>query len=233
MDLINIVKLFYDKSGLEIGGPSGIFKDEGILPIYRAVKSLDGVNFSRNTLWEHGLEEGQTYKFRANCVGNQFICEVTELCKAKFVDDYDFVISSNCLEHVANPLDAMRRCLGVLKDGGLLLLVLPRKESNFDHKRSSTPFQHVLNDWISCVGEDDLTHLDEILEKHDLSLDPPAGDKENFKKRSLDNFKNRALHHHVFDLNVLYSMYKFFGIEEIAAVETESEYIIVGRKGNQ
>jgi hypothetical protein len=57
----------------------------------------------------------------------------------------------------------------------------------------------MFRDFEQNVGEDDLTHLQEILEKHDLKRDPLAGSWENFKQRSLDNFSNRCLHHHVFN----------------------------------
>ena len=48
-------------------------------------------------------------------------------------------------------------------------------------------------------GEDDLTHLPEILEHHDLTKDLAAGSVQEFHKRSMDNLSNRCLHHHVFD----------------------------------
>jgi hypothetical protein len=43
--------------------------------------------------------------------------------------------------------------------------------------------------------------LPEILEKHDLMRDVAAGSIQNFQERSLNNFSNRCLHHHVFDEN--------------------------------
>jgi hypothetical protein len=55
----------------------------------------------------------------------------------------------------------------------------------------------------SDVDERDLTHLQEILELHDLGRDKAAGSFEDFKARSLDNFSNRGLHHHVFDAALL------------------------------
>ncbi len=56
-----------------------------------------------------------------------------------------------------------------------------------------------MTDWQNKTTEDDLFHLPEILERHDLSRDPLAGSLEQFRARSLDNFNNRCLHHHVFD----------------------------------
>ena len=65
------------------------------------------------------------------------------------------------------------------------------------------------------VGEDDLSSLDEILKLHDLSKDKQAGNLAQFKKRSLDNFSNRCLHHHVFDLNLLEIIAIFINMEVI------------------
>jgi hypothetical protein len=57
----------------------------------------------------------------------------------------------------------------------------------------------MLDDFERQVGEDDLTHLPEILEHHDLTKDLAAGSVQEFHKRSMDNLSNRCLHHHVFD----------------------------------
>jgi hypothetical protein len=54
-------------------------------------------------------------------------------------------------------------------------------------------------DYERETDERDLTHLAEILELHDLALDPGGKTKDNFHQRSLCNFENRCLHHHVFD----------------------------------
>ena len=41
-------------------------------------------------------------------------------------------------------------------------------------------------------------------------MDLPAGNLESFKQRSLNNFENRCLHHHVFDFDLLESLCKYF-----------------------
>ena len=38
----------------------------------------------------------------------------------------------------------------------------------------------MLDDFSHDTQEDDLTHLPEILQLHDLSMDPPAGMRNNF-----------------------------------------------------
>jgi len=78
------------KNGLEIGGPSGIFEKDGVLPIYPIVANLDGCNFSSTTTWEGKIEEGMSYKYHENKNGYQFICDAVDLGVIKS-KSYDFV----------------------------------------------------------------------------------------------------------------------------------------------
>src|SRR5215217_774436 len=216
------VRHITQKHGIEIGGPSTLFRTS--LPLYQSAQRLDGVNFSQSTVWEGEIKEGLTYNFFGNKKGTQFISDGSDLSQIKD-DTYDFVLSSNCLEHIANPLKALSEWKRILKNDGHLILVLPNKASNFDHRRPTTSFDHLLEDFNSNMPETDLTHLDEILALHDLSRDPPAGDAESFKRRSLDNFSNRTLHHHVFDLDVMTEMVEFLGFDAVQKDETSRDFI--------
>jgi SAM-dependent methyltransferase len=213
---------------LEIGGPSSIFKDSGYIPIYKIIQYLDGCNFSNKTLWEGDLISGHTYSYYKQKKGIQYISEATDLSYIAS-EKYDFIISSNCLEHIANPLKATSEWVRVLKPMGLLLLVLPNKQYCFDHLPNTTEFKHLLNDYNNNIEENDLTHLDEILELHDLKLDRLAGSYEQFKERAFKNFENRALHHHVFDIALSKKIYEFNNLEIIITCINE-EFIILGRK---
>ena len=219
--------LLINKGGIEFGGPSLFFKNE--IPIYKLIKNLDGVNFSNTTVWEGSINEGFNYNYFKNKNGYQFICDAVEIDKIKS-ENYDFVLSCNNLEHIANPLLALNKWLRILKPNGLLLLVLPNKESNFDHNRKTTSFEHILEDYKNNITEKDLTHIEEILELHDISTTPEVGDFENFKKRSLANFENRCLHHHVFDMNLLEQIYKYYNLEILAKDYTHNNFLIIGRK---
>lgn len=216
-----------NRRGIEIGGPSTLFKT--MLPIYQVVESLDGVNFADNTLWEGSVQMGRTFNYIRNKEGFQFICEATDLDEIK-PSTYDFLLSSNCLEHIANPLKAIEEWKRVVKDDGLMLLVLPNKESNFDHNRPVTTFEHLLDDYRNEITEHDLTHLDEILALHDLSMDPPAGNLEILKLRSLNNFDNRTLHHHVFDIPLMIKMLEYFEFEIIKSDITRTDFLALALK---
>ncbi len=112
---------------------------------------------------------------------------------------YDFVLSSHNLEHFANPVKALNEWQRVLRPGGSLILALPHYAKTFDHRRNLTPVAHMIADFESNTQEDDLSHLEEILSLHDLKKDRAAGTVEDLRRRSLCNFENRCMHHHVFD----------------------------------
>jgi SAM-dependent methyltransferase len=224
----DIKHYFYGKKGLEIGGPSRIFSNDGYIPLYKIVKCLDGVNFSNDTIWTGKMGVGG-YIINNRRFGNLYITDTVNLA---IIEDniYDFVLSCNNIEHIANPMKAIQQWLSKLKKDGIIVVIAPRKESNFDHKREIVKFEHILDDFDSEISETDLTHLDEILSLHDLKMDPPAGSYEQFKIRSLDNFNNRCLHHHVFDLEILRKVFKYFKLEIICEEKIYSDYIIIGKK---
>lgn len=171
---------------LEIGGPTDLFGDAGSLPVYSCLASVDNVNYSAQTLWQ-----SEAVQFRETLV-----CEGTAIP----VQDasYDCVFSSHSLEHVANPIKALLEWKRVIRDHGLLLLILPNRDYTFDWRRPVTSLDHLRDDFKHDTPETDLTHLDEILALHDLSRDLPAGTADQFKERCLRNAEFRAMHHHVF-----------------------------------
>lgn len=189
-----------NRRGLEIGGPSQVFSRRGILPVYPRVAALDNVNFAAQTAWETGLRDSTPFPFDTSRVaGRQFLREATAL-HGMADGSYDFLLSSHCLEHVANPLAALNEWHRVVRADGHLILILPDPARTFDCARPITSLQHLRADYAANIGEDDLTHLDEILALHDLGRDPHAGSPEEFRARALRNPDNRCLHHHVFDL---------------------------------
>jgi SAM-dependent methyltransferase len=219
---------FAGKSGIEIGGPSDVFST--VLPIYQVVTSLDGCNFSSKTIWEGTIAEGKNFNYFENKKGYQYICEASNLIAIPD-ENYDFLVASHCLEHCANTLKTVKEWLRVVKKGGAILLLLPDKRVTFDHNRPTTTFEHLLDDLENDVDETDLTHLDEILELHDLNWDLVAGTKEQFKKRSLQNHENRCLHHHVFDFGLLRKIFKYNNIKVIdMSFEKFNHQIILGIK---
>jgi len=219
------------KSGFEIGGPTALFARDGLLPVYPLLASLDNGNFSSQTVWEGEIQEGATFRFDPDrAPGRQYIIEATDLGRIPSAA-YDVVLSSHTLEHTANPLGALKEWLRILKDQGLVVLVVPHKEGTFDHRRPVTRLGHLIEDEANGTTEHDLTHLDEILALHDLALDPPAGDAAAFRARSEQNFANRCLHHHVFDTRLAIEVMDHAGLKIVAAEAALAHHIfVIGQK---
>ena len=213
--------------GVEIGGPSALLAPDGSLPIYDVLGSLDNCLYSGNTIWTGEVREGNTFLYDPRKEpGAQIICDATDL---RPIGDstYECVLACHCLEHVANPFRALAEWKRVLKDDGLLLLILPHKDGTFDWRRPTTPLSHMIEDYENAVGEEDLTHLAEILELHDLSKDEPAGTKEHFYRRCLSNHSNRAMHHHVFDTMAALSMVNHAGLRILRVDNLKPFHIII------
>lgn len=225
----SLKKHFINKNGLEIGGPSCAFMNDGYMHIYKIMGTLDGVNFSNSTVWTGKIEDAEGFIVNRKVVGKMYIADATELIQIKN-STYDFILSSNNIEHIANPMKAMEQWVSKLKQNGILVIIAPRKEVNFDHKRETVEFTHLLEDYNNDIDEHDLTHLEEILKLHDLPMDPPAGTFEQFKERSLKNYENRCLHHHVFNLNILDQMCNYFQLVSMIAIEKKGDYIVVAKK---
>lgn len=217
------LRLVTGKHGLEIGGPSRRFSSGQLLPVYPVVASCDCTNFQAETLWERGL--GKDFAPEGRKLGSRISAEMTDLKAADA--SYDFLLSSHALEHSANPLKALKESFRVLKPGGTMILILPERAATFDHRRPITKFEHLLEDERNDVGEDDMTHYEEIMALHDLARDKPAGTIEQFRARSLKNLENRGLHQHVFDTDLARRVVEYSGFEVLDAGHMSPMDIVV------
>lgn len=59
----------------------------------------------------------------------------------------DFIIANHVLEHLPNPIKALKEFSRVLKAGGILYLAVPDKRYSFDKDRALTSLEHLLNDY--------------------------------------------------------------------------------------
>jgi len=209
------INQFFNKSGLEIGGPSNVFKINGAIPLYSKLKSLDNLDFSSQTIWH----DRNSNLFTVNNVvlGKNYILEASNLNTIEN-NTYDFILSSETLQHMANPILGLFEWNRVIKYGGLLLLILPNPIKTFDHKRKITTFDHLIDDYNRNMQEDDMSHYDEIILKHDLRRDRQAGDLINFSERCKNNMTLRGMHQHVFDQQLaekalFFTNFELFGIE--------------------
>ena len=219
------IPLVDGRQGLEIGGPSGIFTRTGLLPVYRLARTVDNCTFASSTVWDAHGDDGASYRVDGRDIGRRYVAEATRL--DAFEDGaYDFVLSSHMLEHTTNPLGAVQEWLRVLRPGGGLVVVVPHRDGTFDHRRPITSLDHLIEDFATQTPEDDLTHLPEILERHDVSRDSGVQTVEDLRQRAMRNYEFRCLHHHVFDTHLVVQMLDHMGLQ-IEAVEAQRPYHII------
>lgn len=218
---------FKNKNGLEIGGPSNIFLKNGVIPMYSHVRSLDNLDFSSQTIWHDS--SSSLFTIKDVVLGKNFILEASNL---SVINDntYDFILSSETLQHMANPILGLFEWNRVLKKGGNLLLILPNPIKTFDHKREITTFDHLKADYDCNMKEDDMTHYDEIILKHDLTRDRMAGNLNKFIERCKNNKTLRGMHHHVFNQHLAEKVLSFTNFEIFGIEYHDNNLIIFSRK---
>jgi SAM-dependent methyltransferase len=212
MFIQELIDIVINKKGIEIGGPSTIL---GAIKIYENAKCVDNIIFSNSTVWStHSSNEYNYYK---NKKGTVYINDAVNItCIVEPI--YDFVFASHVLEHIANPIKAINEWLNIIATGGYLILVLPEKSVCFDHKRPYSSFSTILKQYENNVDENDLSMLPEILRLHDLSMDLPAGNFQQFQQRSLNNIENRCLHHFVYSPALLNEICEFVNCKFITTI---------------
>lgn len=216
--------------GIEIGGPSQIFESKGLLPLYEKIGQLDGCNFSNDTVWEGKLKEGKFFTYNnGKGKGHQYIADATDLSIIQ-AEKYDFVLSCHNLEHIANPLRALHEWKRILKPGGFLVLVLPLRSKTFDHNRPVTTISHIVDDYKNNITEKDDTHFEEVITLHDISLDEGIQSQDELRKRTIDNFTNRCLHHHVFEPQLVQEVALEAGFQPVSLDVMYHNIFLLGQK---
>ena len=198
--------------GIELGGPSALFRDpEHDCMLYDILRTLDGANmFNNNTfqtissdVFEYAPGK-KGYRFNADIVSEKDLSEISK--------KYPLIIASHVIEHIANPIKALKMWSEkILEAKGYLLLIAPNKQLCFDFGREDTGFSHILEDYEKNTPEADTSHLSEIVEKKAI----PVGIKEYLEKAK-ENINTRVIHHHVFNLDTLKKTCEYSGYKTVA-----------------
>ena len=109
---------------------------------------------------------------------------------------FDFVIFNHVIEHVANPIKAVKEIFRIAKNEGLLVISAPDKDYTFDKQRALTPFEHILDDFENDADEASDEHYVDFLK----AVHPEVFELSQEKIRERINFvKLRREHVHVWD----------------------------------
>lgn len=191
------------KSVCEFGGRSPLFEET-----YKLFPDIDGYNLFKDNYWQK--------EFKDTYIGNgkQFNQDVVDI-----VSDlkYDLVLNSHVIEHFANPIKALMHWKELLNKDGLIYSIIPDKHYTFDINRPLTTIDHLLQDGLNKVEEDDETHIKEAIE---LFVNNGGYDFENYVKSSKFNKRFRAIHHHCFDASLVKKMFEVCGYKTIKQYQT-------------
>lgn len=126
-----------------------------------------------------------------------YICDLDKTGLFLFkAEQFNFVILNHVIEHLANPIKAIRELFRITKVGGCVVISAPDKNFTFDNQRHITPFEHLLEEYQHNVVEvTDIHYLDFLQGVHPeiLKLSPAE------QQIHLSRVKARREHAHVWD----------------------------------
>jgi predicted SAM-dependent methyltransferase len=225
---------FENTRGIEIGGPTGwAFGTKGLIPIYPIIDNLDNVNPRSDNMYHNAcagrISAGHTFRFdERKSAGMQYAAEAADLSMIAS-DAYDFLLSSHMIEHTSNPIRVFLEWTRIVRSGGFQLIIVPNKELTFDHHRTTTTLQHMIDDFEANRDEDDLSHLNESVELNDYSM--MSFDQETFESRAKNNLETRCIHHHTFTLHSLRQLLEYTKLDILELVAEPPYHLIALVRG--
>src|SRR5712692_1683247 len=114
----------------------------------------------------------------------------------------DAVIASHVIEHLANPIAALREFERVLRPRGRLILVVPDRHLTFDSVRQSTPLEYVLTKFhqgVTEVGDEEIKEFCSAI-YYQPPIHPPAvrewHNPQRLNAELLELHRRRSIHAH-------------------------------------
>ena len=195
---------------LEIGGPTLLFGKDFPYTIYNLFNEIDNINL-------YNLKDSFiTIKTsNDNNIYTDIYTNISDIEKK-----YNILISSHVIEHMANPIKILKNLSNLLDNESYILTILPNKSQFWDKIRETTKIEHIINDFITNVGEDDKTHEEEnLLVEHPykISINHPDKPKNiSYEYMVKNNINYRIIHHHCFDLNLCIQLHEYLNFETLS-----------------
>jgi hypothetical protein len=193
---------------IEIGGPTELFWNPYMMPLYNKLQIIDNVNSSIFDIYDNTRDKEHSKIYR-----NNYNLESSDINTNNLSNKYDLCISSHTVEHMANPILFLKNIQSVMNDKSYILTILPNKTMFWDKTRNTTTMEHLIQDYNNNTLENDMTHLQENLDtdhpqKYDFGI-------AEFERRCKENYKTRILHHHCYDYILAKDMHEYAGFKTI------------------
>lgn len=230
-DISNFIKS-NSMNCLEIGGPTLLFTNDYPFPIYNLFNKIDNINL-------YDMKDSFT---TIKTSVNNSIYNTTYSDISQIDNRYDILISSHCIEHVANPIKFLNDYKKILNNDSdsYILTFLPNKSEFWDSIRDTTTIDHLISDFLNNTEEDDKTHKDEnLLVNHPYKINVNHPDKPSnisYEEMVENNVNYRIMHHHCFDLNLCVQLHEYLNFETLACFipsYDKLQIIYLGRKKKQ
>ena len=181
-----ILDIVRNRDGLEIGGPSNCNN------IYNNINKLDNI-----TIFKNGERD---YNIKNKKLGIEYVKDTTNLTNIKN-NTYDFILVSNTLEYIANPIKAIKEWLRILKQNGFIIMIFDNISETDDNKFH---LKKIIENYEKNIGEDDLSVLPSILSKSKTN--------ETFIRECLNNYHLRKIEHFNYNEKLLSGIIEYLDL---------------------
>jgi 2-polyprenyl-3-methyl-5-hydroxy-6-metoxy-1,4-benzoquinol methylase len=147
----------------------------------------------------------------------KYICDLNKDGLSMFADEqFDFVILSHVIEHLANPIKVVRELFRITKTNGIVLIAAPDKNYTFDKNRKLTSYAHLFNEYKENVTEVSDEHYIDFLK----GVHPEVFQNNDQKlKEIIHNVRTRREHAHVWNSE----SFKYFMEETLKRLNIDSD----------
>jgi len=143
----------------------------------------------------------------------------------------DFVVAAHVLEHVEDPIGALRRQLDILRSGGTLVLALPDRRKGLDELRAPVAVEHLLADHADGGAGSRSGHYREWAWLVDLPLGLVEAEDVEAHAAGLE-WGGHDIHFHCWTLEELLAQLPAFGLPATVAAARQNlhEFLVVLRR---
>jgi SAM-dependent methyltransferase len=140
-------------SGLEIGA----LHEPAAIPPGAQVRYLDAVSETQAAALFPEIP-------RERFVKVSFLGDLDNDGLGQFGDGtFDFVVINHVLEHLSNPVKAVREVFRICRKGGTVIISVPDKDFTFDRGRELTTWEHLWSDYVNDVRISGDDHYESFL----------------------------------------------------------------------